>query len=80
MKALKSNTSFLGKEVLHCKMSSVTIRKWHIKTIICTLCLGYSLLTAWECLVTNKVTVSDKHSSGLSFVKLLARPEPIVLG
>jgi len=36
MKTLKSNTSFLGKEVLHCKKSSVTIRKWHI-TSICTL-------------------------------------------
>ena len=40
MKTLKSNTSFLGKEVLHCKKSSVTIRKWHIKTSICTLFLG----------------------------------------
>jgi len=33
--------------------------------------LGDTLLTSMGRLMTNKGTVSDKHSSGLLFVKLL---------
>jgi len=33
---------------------------------------------AWGCLVTKKGTVSDKHSSGLSFVKVLVTSRHIV--